>query len=61
MIKLYDMLVRMYSLSVWDSTGKQYLPVFDYEWRYVSHYEVAKSAIETNWNNYHSETVRAAS
>ena len=61
MPKLYDMLTRMYSLSVWDAVGRQYLPVFDYDWRNVSHYECAKTAIQTNWDNYFSETNTEAS
>jgi len=45
----------MYSLSVWDRLGRQYLPVFDYGWQHVSHYDFAEAAIKTNWENYFSE------
>ncbi len=54
-VVLHEMLIRMYSLSVWDREGRQYMPVFDYGWQHVSHYERARQAIETNWNNWLQE------
>ena len=42
------MLERMYKLSVWTGEGKQYLPVFDYEWRDITNYLPAKEAITHN-------------
>lgn len=46
--KLHDVMIRMYRLSVWDANGKQYLPVFDYEWRDATTYMPAEQAIMTN-------------
>ena len=45
---LGEMLERMYRLSVWDEKGRQFLPVFDYEWRDVTGYARAETAITTN-------------
>jgi hypothetical protein len=55
---LPDMLVRMYSMSVWDEKGRQFLPIFDYEWRDVMGYQRADEAITNNtqnWINDHPE------
>lgn len=47
-----DMLTYMYSISVWDNEGRQYLPVFDYEWKQVTNYAPAREAISTNTNSW---------
>ena len=55
---LHDMLETMYRLSVWDSKGRQYLPVWDYEWQDVTTYIPAEDAIRTNvtaWLRDHVE------
>lgn len=55
---LSAMLIRMYSMSVWDNQGRQYLPVFDYEWRDIMGYTRADEAIITNtqaWVTDHTE------
>lgn len=49
---LHEMLETMYRLAVWDSEGRQYLPVWDYEWRHVTNYVPAEEAIKTNLRNW---------
>lgn len=53
---LQEMLERMYRLSVWTNEGKQYLPIFDYEWRDVTSYVPAEEAIIHNTTLWLNET-----
>lgn len=55
---LGQMLEAMYRLAVWDNKGRQYLPVWDYEWRDVENYMPAEEAIVHNvtlWLNDEKE------
>jgi hypothetical protein len=54
------MLARMYRLSVWDAAGKQFLPVFAYDWDHVMAYCHAETAIianTTGWISDHPEQI----
>lgn len=52
---LHAMLMRMHAMPVWDNAGRQYYPVFDYDWKNVSHYALAEDAATVNILNLRGE------
>ncbi len=45
---IHEMLIRMYTLAVWDNKGKLYLPIFDSTWDHVIEYRRGPTAIKHN-------------
>ena len=60
---LHEMLIRMFKMAVWDNQGRQYLPVFNFDWKHVLHYAPAEDASgqnTTRWIYSHNNTAYEA-
>lgn len=55
LLSLGGMLLRMHGMPVWDRQGRQYYPVFDYDWKNISHYARAEEASALNIENFTGE------
>ncbi len=55
MIGMVDRLIQMYRMSVWDSKGRQYLPVYGYDGQ-ITNYAPAREALE-HWEQMATDEV----
>ena len=53
-IQLHKRLCQMHRLAVWDNKGREYLPLYGYDWQ-IEAYAPAKEAIDIFWTVWYQE------